>query len=190
MDEVRRGTGHDRLNGIRARMKPAADLAWGETPWDDLPHEDLVFLLHSYHALASRAHAELREAGGYGRGDGYRNALAGLQAAGSSVLSDHLGPVHVHAAFGLRETASGMTEAESFERHVMAPVRDLLAFDVPRDGWWACARLGMMVGSRSDGTPSCLCRDSANPPPDGTCDAHRATWEDWRRQAPGGGDGV
>ena len=178
--EILHSTGHERLDRIRAAMTRPADLDFGQTPWDGLGREDLVFLLQSLHAAAAGAHAVLRRCAYPGDPEAERE-LARLQAAVTHVYADHLGPIDVHGAFGREEVRDGQSEEDLLSRFMTGPTRDLLAFDAPSRRYWACPTGQFIISSMGENPPTCTCARLRDAPPEGTpCGLRTASWDDWR----------
>lgn len=197
-----RGTGHDRLVTIRKKMIPLKRVSYGQTPWDALDKEDLIFLLQSYHAVVQGASSALEINTLPGLRSGIcEESMAECRAAVDSVFSDYLGrpyPEKVRCGGKRVRSPAGQDEQEVFWRAVMRPVGGLLAFDVPSSIWWACANCDNCIGLRPGEEPTS--------PRIGTCEGgkrcsfRRATWDDWRRAlaqptalrdpSPGAGQGI
>lgn len=177
MDNIPRRTGHDKLDEIRERMLPVASLSRGQTPWDSLSREDLLFLVQSYHAQNERSVSALERADLYGQLS--RETLVGARAAADYVFSEYLGPTTEKVAYrGTEVTDSfyGREEGEVFWQASMRSVSGLLAFDVGDTIWWACdtcqVHLGIKAGRSPESPRAKSCEGG------GRCSFRLAVWDD------------
>ncbi|BCB22391.1 hypothetical protein [Bosea sp. ANAM02] len=177
MDKIPRRTGHDKLDEIRARMLPIASLSRGQTPWDSLSRDDLLFLVQSYHAQNERSVSALERADLFGLLQ--REALIGARAAADYVFSEYIGPTTEKVAYRGTEVADsfyGREEGEIFWQASMRSVSGLLAFDVGDTIWWACdtcqIHLGIKAGRSPESPRAKSCEGGAS------CSFRLAVWGD------------
>lgn len=181
MRTIPRSTGHDKLDAIRGRMRPVGELRFGESPWDNLSKDDLIFLIQSYHALNERALSALEQLSLFGSGRFNEDAMVGTRAARDYVYSEYLGPMSEKIAYGQVEVPNsphGYHESDVFWRATMKPVAGLLGFDTDDTVWWACDTCKVHLGITGDREPT---SPNARPCEGGKrCSFRLAVWEDGR----------
>ena len=187
-----KATGHHRLDAIRKRMIPLADLKYGQSPWDSLDREDMVFLLHSYHAAAAAAASAIMTIPGHLRSMSMDESASSLRAARDYLFSDFGGVRSMNISYGSEAVEGhphGYTETEIVWRYMMRPVGGCLAFDVPDYIWWVCEGCDTCIGLKQGQTP-----DSRTDSKMGGCKVgcgwRLHTWDDWRgfKDAPAEGE--
>lgn len=186
MDTIPRRTGHDKLDEIRARMLPIARLSRGQTPWDNLSKEDLLFLVQSYHAQNERSVSALEQVELFGQLQ--REALIGARAAQDYVFSEYLGPTSEKVAYRGAEVIDsfyGREEGDVFWQASMRGVSGLLGFDVGNTIWWACdtcqSQMGIPAGRPPVSPRAKACEGGER------CTFRLAVWEDGRSEPAAGG---
>jgi hypothetical protein len=160
-------------------MLPIASLSRGQTPWDSLNKEDLLFLVQSYHAQNERSVSALEQVELFGLLG--REALTGARAAQDYVFSEYLGPTSEKVAYRGTEVPDsfyGREEGEVFWQASMRSVSGLLAFDVGDTIWWACdtchSHLGIKAGRQPESPRAKTCEGGER------CSFRLAVWEDGR----------
>ena len=123
------------------------DLNWGETPWDDMPREELVRETQRFYAAIVEAKSILGQSA-YGR-----TAMPFWSSVG-------MGGRALARATKALEPYEGKWPGETPYRAFFRYAVDLL-FPGMGAGWHICDACGFMLGSSPDGTPPAGCIDCA-----------------------------
>ena len=154
------------MSDIASKLK--ADLHWGETPWDDLPREDLLREVQRFYSAMASAHCVLKLMSGDNR-----SAFCGPGGTGGRALAK---AEQVMAPYD-----DGGDYSEAVFRAFFRYADDLL-FNGIGSGWHVCDVCGCMLAAMDKTAPDqcirCLARGNPGQP------MRPVTWDDMRVRGP------